>query len=293
MEKVGMAQAPQRGFGRGAWRIVACCLPVLLVACGTAPSVAERDNNDVQQADAPSMPPVPCAWRQTVASAAEPPLQWKHLRFPGKRPNDYRFERLDGREALRVQATSSTSMLRKDVRIAPEQLHNLQFSWKVPALIPTADMTVGERSDSPVRLVLAFDGDRSKFSARDAMLSELANALTGEPMPYATLMYVWDNHQAVGTVLHNKRTGRIRKLVLESGPAHVGQWRDYLRDVRADFRAAFGEEPGALLGIGIMTDTDNTRSRAQAWYGPVRHLDRGVVEASMVPVRLAGASCPG
>jgi len=42
--------------------------------------------------------------------------------------------------------------------------------------------------------------------------------------------------------------------------------------VRADFVKAFGEAPGALLAIGIMTDTDNTRSEAQAWYGPVRHV---------------------
>ena len=51
-----------------------------------------------------------------------------------------------------------------------------------------------ERGDSPVRLILAFEGDRSRFSAKNAMLSELTRALTGEDMPYATLMYVWSNH---------------------------------------------------------------------------------------------------
>ncbi|RYF36754.1 MAG: DUF3047 domain-containing protein, partial [Comamonadaceae bacterium] len=28
--------------------------------------------------------------------------------------------------------------------------------------------------------------------------------------------------------------------------------------------------PGALVGVAIMTDSDNTRSLAKAWYGPVR-----------------------
>ena len=32
---------------------------------------------------------------------------------------------------------------------------------------------------------------------------------------------------------------------------------------------AFGEAPGALQSVAIMTDSDNTRSRAQAWYGPL------------------------
>jgi hypothetical protein len=44
---------------------------------------------------------------------------------------------------------------------------------------------------------------------------------------------------------------------------------DYERDVRADFELVFGEAPGPLIGIGIMTDSDNTKSVAQAFYGPI------------------------
>ena len=68
----------------------------------------------------------------------------------------------------------------------------------------------------------------------------------------------------------NPRTDRIRKLVVQSGPARLNQWLDYERDIRADYEKAFGEAPGALLTIGIMTDTDNTRSSTTAWYGPVQ-----------------------
>jgi hypothetical protein len=34
----------------------------------------------------------------------------------------------------------------------------------------------------------------------------------------------------------------------------------------------YGERPGALIGMGVMTDTDNTQTKAQAWYGPVQVL---------------------
>jgi hypothetical protein len=159
--------------------------------------------------------------------------------------------------------------LRHKVFVSFKQLGQLQFSWKVPELIPNADMALRDADDSPVRVMLVFEGDRSKFSMKNAMLSELAHTLTGEPMPYATLMYVWCNIQAPGTVIINPRTDRIRKLVVESGTGGLNQWRDYQRDIAADFEAAFGEPPGALLGIGIMTDSDNTRSETQAWYGPV------------------------
>jgi hypothetical protein len=83
-------------------------------------------------------------------------------------------------------------------------------------------------------------------------------------------MYVWCNKRPPGTVVTSPRTDRIRKMVLESGPGRLNQWLDYERDIRADFERAFGEAPGALVGIAIMTDSDNTRSATKAWYGPVR-----------------------
>ena len=160
-------------------------------------------------------------------------------------------------------------MVRQVVRFEPDELRRVRFSWKVPDLIAQADMALRESDDSPVRIVLAFEGDRSKFSTKNAMLSELARALTGEEMPYATLMYVWCNTRQPGSVIVNPRTDRIRKLVVESGTGKLRQWVDYERNIRADYEKAFGEAPGALVGIGIMTDSDNTRSTTQAWYGPV------------------------
>jgi len=162
-------------------------------------------------------------------------------------------------------------MLRQRVRIESQDLGALSFSWKVPELIAQADLAQRDAADSPVRIVLAFEGDRSRLSIKDRMLSELAHALTGEPMPYATLMYVWCNTRPPGSVIVNPRTDRIRKLVVESGRSRLNQWLDYERDIRADFMQAFGEPPGALVGMAIMTDSDNTRTVARAWYGHVQH----------------------
>jgi hypothetical protein len=148
-------------------------------------------------------------------------------------------------------------------------LGQLGFSWMVPALIAGADMGVRGLDDSPVRLILAFEGDRNQFSGKNSMLNELARLVTGEEMPYATLMYVWCNQRPVGSVIQNPRTDRIRKIVVESGPQGLMQWRSYERNIRADFVHAFGEPPGALVAIGLMTDSDNTHSNAVAWYGPI------------------------
>lgn len=213
------------------------------------------------------------AWAATSLSspAAE---DWQHQAFPGKRASRYRHERKQGRDAVVVNAHASASMLRRKLRIEPAELGQLRFSWQVPQLIADANMAERDADDAPVRLVLAFDGDRSRFSARDAALSDLSEALTGEPLPYATLMYVWCNTRPAESIIHNPRTSRIRKLVMESGTGRLNQWLDYERDVRADYVKVFGEQPGALIAVGIMTDTDNTRGQAQAWYGTLEHRPR-------------------
>ncbi len=199
----------------------------------------------------------------------EDQIKWDLVKIPGKVATQYSVVRLSNRRSLMASASSSASMLRKDLRIEPEQLNALNFSWQIQKLIEGADMAQRDYDDSPVRLVLAFDGDRSQFSPKNAMLSELTHALSGRPMPYATLMYVWCNQRPVDSVIQNPRTDRIRKIVVESGAGRLNQWITYERNIRADYEKAFGEPPGALIGIGLMTDSDNTRSQAQAWYGPI------------------------
>ena len=250
---------PQRGRG-----IALALAAVLLAACATPPPPAQAIA-DTAWADASRLTPASAPWRGA----------WEHHPLPGKAQVEFVGVRHDGRPALSATAASAASVVRKRVRVEPQELGRLRFSWNVPQLIDAADLALRESDDAPVRVILAFEGDRTRFSPRDAMLSELLRALTGEELPYATLMYVWCNKRPPGSVVSNPRTDRIRKLVLESGPARLGQWLDYERDVRADFEHAFGEAPGALVGVAVMTDTDNTRSIASAFYGPVRHLPGG------------------
>lgn len=213
--------------------------------------------------DASTATSLPRTWTATDI------VNWQPVRLPGKQATEFVLQRQASRTVVEANAQSSASMLRQTLRVAPDKLGTLQFSWHVPALIAGADVGQRESDDSPARLVLAFEGDRSKFSAKNAMLNELTLALMGEPMPYATLMYIWCNKRPIGTVVHNPRTDRVRKLVVASGPNQLNQWLSFQRDIRADFEAAFGEAPGALLGIGVMTDSDNTQSNAMAWYGDI------------------------
>lgn len=236
---------------------------VQLAACSTT--------NRANTTSASSVDPTVISQEIGQATLKVPPFEtWQHYQLPGKSPTKFSFGRIDDRQGVSAFADTSASLLLHRLRVEPRHLGTVKFSWKVPELIDTADMALRETDDSPVRVILTFAGDRSRFSMKNAMLSELTMTLTGEPLPYATLMYVWCNTCAPDSVIINPRTDRIRKMVVESGGSGLRLWRDYERNIRSDFERAFQEAPGALVGIAIMTDTDNTRTRAQAWYGPLQ-----------------------
>ncbi|MDO9361203.1 MAG: DUF3047 domain-containing protein [Polaromonas sp.] len=199
-------------------------------------------------------------------------LVWEIFRVPGKQPTRYSYVQHDGRDAVKALAESSGSILRHRHRIEPADLGRISFSWNVPPPGAGANASLPELEDVPVRVVLAFEGDRSRFSLKNAMLSELSLLLTGEEMPFATLIYAWSRVNKPGEVLINDRTDRIRKLVVNSGDQGYNEWLTYERDIRADYRQAFGEDPGALLSFAVFTEGEKNEGQLQAFYGPLKLL---------------------
>lgn len=198
---------------------------------------------------------------------------WQPRPMPGKRWAPFELVERDGREGLQVHAHSSLSILSRRMDDAPRSgPAHIDFSWWVERDLPDARLVDAQASDSPARVAVSFAGDRSRFAPRDHILSELLLLMTGEPLPYATLVYVWANELTPGTVVPSPRTQRIRYLVVEQGPQRLRQWVSHRRDVQADFRRAFGEAPGPIVGLALMTDTDNTGTGTRAVYGPVRLL---------------------
>lgn len=191
------------------------------------------------------------------------------MHIPGKEPTRYEWTEKDGRKALRAQSQGSASMWRKRVDANAPKASEVDFSWWVQDLVPNASVADIEREDASARVIFGFAGDISTLPARTRMMFDMAHALTGEAPPYATLMYVWDSQLPVGTVVVNPRSDRIRKIVVDSGPKHLRQWRQHRRNLKADFKLAFGEEPGRLTSVAVMTDSDNTKSQGNTWYGAV------------------------
>jgi len=216
------------------------------------------------------------AFASAVALAASPagaPEGWLALKINDKKtPTIYRVVDEGGKPVVHARARASASGLYRRPDFSLGERPIARWSWKVSRLVAAADNSKARREDSPVRIVLAFEGDKAKLPAKDQAVLKLARKLSGQDLPYATLMYIWSNASPVDTVIANPHTRRIQMIVASSGAGGVGAWQQISRDVVADFRRAFNEEPGRLLGYGLLSDTDNTGETVEAWYGDIEFV---------------------
>ena len=207
-----------------------------------------------------------------AACTTPPPIapptaeDWHDVPLPGKPRTTYRWELTPQGRELVARADRSASMYRKHLRQPTEAPREVAFSWWVDALPEGGDVSDANASDAAASVLFAFGGDHARLSARNQMMFELARTLTGEAPPFATLAYVWDTQSPVGRVVTHPRSDRMRKIVVESGPGGLRQWKHYRRTLAADFKLAFGEAPGPLLAVAVMTDGDNTRSQLTTRY---------------------------
>jgi Protein of unknown function (DUF3047) len=218
---------------------------------------------------------------------------WQDVPLPGKASTRYTPELKDGRAAVAAFAERAASMWRRRLDMDPATLGEVRFAWWVSALPLHASVADVDREDAAARVLFGFAGDIGKLPQRTRMMFDLAEALTGEQPPYATLMYVWDASAPVGSVIVNPRTDRVRKIVVDSGTQALGRWRDHRRDLQADFKLAFGEPPGRLVSVAVMTDSDNTRSQVRAWYDTLSLNQQALLRGCTVRVQaLSGDASP-
>lgn len=193
---------------------------------------------------------------------------------PTKPTTAFRTVTVDGTRVVEALADQSVSGLKQLVDIDPQERPILEWRWRIDAPVAGADVADRFADDAPVRVVLAFDGDVSSLPIREQMFFERAKLLTGQDLPYATLMYVWCNRNASESVVPNAHTSRVRKIVVQSGEGGAKEWLSYRRDIVADYERAFGGKPGRLVAVGLMSDTDNTKQVSRGWYGDIRVLER-------------------
>lgn len=197
------------------------------------------------------------------------PDGWKPLTFE-KIPTQTKYEVVRDGDVTVVKASSeaSASGLTKAVTIDPREYPIVRWRWKVETLLKKSDATRKDGDDYPARLYITFEYDPSKVSLGKKLKYKAGQVLFGN-IPIGAINYVWERQAPIGTIIDNAYTDFVKMVVVESGPHKLGAWIDESRNIYEDYKKAFGEEPPMINGVAIMSDTDNTKERAVAYYGDI------------------------
>ena len=214
------------------------------------------------------------ALAQDVFSKLSPgqamPKDFRMVAYPNVKPNQFALVLDEGKTVLKVESSNSAgSMVLPVAHLGAPASTTLQWRWKVDRILEKADMDEKLGDDHSARLYVFFDVPLESLSMADRTKIRLARSIAGVDVPTAALCYVWDNKHRVGYTAWSPYTRQLRKVVLQSGPDAIGQWRVESRDVAADFKAAFGFDAPAVTGVSVGNDTDNTDDRVTSWFGDI------------------------
>jgi hypothetical protein len=195
---------------------------------------------------------------------------WSYAGLPAQKPPPTRFRvrELDGRRVLQVEADRSYGNLVHP--LAGVAAGALSWRWRVDGPLPDADLRRREGDDAALKVCAMFDLPRERVPFVERQLLRLAEARFGEPLPNATLCYVWDPGWPRGSVVPNAYTRRVRFVTLDGAP---GVWHAERHDLAADFLRAFGDESREvplLRAVLVGADADNTGGRSVGWIDALR-----------------------
>ena len=156
-------------------------------------------------------------------------------------------------QVLSAQAHGSASGLIFPLRFDPAEWPVLEWRWKIDGVVEAGDARIKSGDDYAARVYVIFPH--------------------WLPLRTRSINYIWANRLPVDTAQANTYTSNAMMLALRSGNSESGQWVSERRNLVDDYRRLFGEDPPDEALVAVMSDTDQTGEKAQAWYDDL-HLNR-------------------
>jgi hypothetical protein len=222
-------------------------------------STPENDRNGISVAEFSSLKasrPLPETWKPMTFKDIE-----KHTRY--SLVND------GGTTVVMAEAASSASGLIREIEVDPREYPVIQWHWKVTNVLEKGNVHQKTGDDYPARLYVTFKLDIDGLGFFEKLKYRAVKLVYGRYPPYKAINYIWANQAPKGTMVPNAYTGSAMMFAIESGRNKLNQWVQEMRNVHEDYKKAFGAEPPAISGVAIMTDTDNTKETAKAYYGDI------------------------
>lgn len=201
------------------------------------------------------------------------PVQWKAQYHPDIAAHtQFKLLRQGNQTVLQAEADKAYGTLVHPFA-KPLELTTLTWKWQVLTQPTKANLQTKAGDDAGAKLCAFIQIDEGRLGLGTRLALAAARTLSGEPLPAATLCYVWGTPgEKVGQVFANPYTDRVKNIVLRD-VASAAEMISEKRDLQADARMAFGKElpegPVMISGIALGADSDNTQSKAKALFGSV------------------------
>jgi hypothetical protein len=178
-----------------------------------------------------------------------PPPLWELKEFSGRA--EVEVVRDGDRLALRLVSERASFALYRDVSIDVREFPLLSWSWKAVRLPEGGDVRERARDDQAAQVYVIFPR-------------------WPHPRVHSDVLgYIWDSQAPAGLRLTSTQSTNVKLVVVRSGAGELGQWVSEERDVLADYRELFGKDPPRVGKIAVMSDSNDTRSQAEALLGEI------------------------
>lgn len=203
------------------------------------------------------------------------PAPWRVVAFPGggRALTRFSIEAIGPDRVLRIAADKSYGNALHEVKpVVLGAGSTLKWSWRLEKPLRLANLKSRDGDDVALKVCALFDLSLDKLGFVERNVMRMARSRSSDPIPAATLCYVWDHLLPEGSRLPNIYSQRLRFVVLNSGDKALGQWQTHERDLAADFKQAFGHEADEmppLVAIAVGADADNTGDSSLAYVGDI------------------------
>ena len=178
---------------------------------------------------------------------------WSEQRLPIFNSNDYSFNG----SSLGIASDGAVSLAWTRTGRSDWDATTASWTWRVDQSVPATDLRRKGGDDRNISVYFVFLPEEVAETMQGANIRQL----NGNPN-VRILQYVWGGNHGRGQVLGSPYApGQGANVMLRQ--AGTGSHSETV-NLAADFQTAFGSAPGALVGIAVSADSDDTGTSIRA-----------------------------
>lgn len=201
------------------------------------------------------------------------PEGWEVITYFRTNENRISLTKEGARTILKMKSLGSASAVLKRIQVDPKAFPWLVWCWKIDRVVGMAIESRKERNDSSARIRVIFEKKAGKpFRSYPRILKFLSNLnlpISGSEPSGFKIDYIWGNDIPRGKVIDYPDSENHKIVIVKNGNKKANQWVWEKRNLIKDFQKFFGEQPLNLIGIVVLTDTDQTNEGVTAHYSSI------------------------